>query len=193
MPPTQIINVHTHLHKSQDVDARVKLWRECGLVKVCVQVLTADPADSTYDNAGVLEWMRKYPDILLGFGYVELGPRPDPPEQVDRLKEHGFTGLKFIAPSEPYDQESQTRTSCPQILTDSPIAPKPQPNKKGNPERESMVSTDSHRLTQMGRKKGSGVKPKRHRAGMAPFLSSPHWVVLRSALLSVRICGNLWT
>jgi len=105
MPPAKIISVHTHLHKSQDVDARVKLWRECGLVKVCVQVLTADPADSTYDNAGVLEWMRKYPDLILVFGYVELGPRPDPPEQVDRLKEQGFTGLKFIAPSEPYGHE----------------------------------------------------------------------------------------
>jgi len=105
VPPTRIINVHTHLHKSQDIDARVKLWRECGLVKVCVQVLTANPAASTYDNAGVLAWMRKHPDIILGFGYVELGPRPDPPEAIDRLKEQGFAGLKFIAPSEPYDHE----------------------------------------------------------------------------------------
>lgn len=105
MSPSRIINVHTHLHKSQDVDARVKLWRECGLVKVCVQVLTSDPNAGSYDNAGVVQWMRKYPDLVLGFGYVELGPRVDPPEQVDRLKEQGFTGLKFIAPSEPYDHE----------------------------------------------------------------------------------------
>ena len=105
MPPTRIINVHTHLHKSQDVDARVKLWRECGLVKACVQVLTADPASESCDNAGVLAWMQRHPDIILGFGYVELGPVVDPPEAIDRLKDQGFTGLKFIAPSEPYDHE----------------------------------------------------------------------------------------
>ena len=105
MPPEKIINVHTHLHPHQDIDARVKLWRECGLVTVCVQTLTAGPSDQTCGNEAVLEWVRKYPDLIVGFGYVELGPDVDPPEQVERLKEQGFTGLKFIAPSEPYDHE----------------------------------------------------------------------------------------
>jgi hypothetical protein len=105
MPPDRIINVHTHIHKHQDIDARVKLWRGCGVVKVCVQAISIDAAEAIHGNEGVLQWMRKYPDIILGFGYVELGPKLDPPEQVGRLKEQGFTGLKFIAPSEPYDHE----------------------------------------------------------------------------------------
>jgi len=105
MPPQKIINVHTHIHKSQDIDARVKLWRECGLVKVCVQSLSATPDEEAYGNEGLRHWMGKHPDLILGFAYVELGPRLDPPEQVDRLKEQGFAGLKFIAPSEPYDHE----------------------------------------------------------------------------------------
>jgi len=136
MPPTTIINVHTHIHRHQDIDARVALWRASGVVKVCVQAAAppegrgwqfapwanCKPAAGTpilsrrqaasgrskaqsYDNEGVLEWMRRHPDIIVGFGYVELGPEVDPPEQIDRLKEQGFTGLKFIAPSEPYDHE----------------------------------------------------------------------------------------
>ena len=105
MTPTKIINVHTHLHKHQDIDARVKLWRACGVVKVCVQVLSSKRKPRTYDNEEVVHWMRKYPDIILGFGHIELGPGIDPPERVDELKEQGFTGLKFIGPSHPYDDE----------------------------------------------------------------------------------------
>jgi len=36
--PECIINVHTHIKKTRDIDARVKLWRECGCIKVCVLV-----------------------------------------------------------------------------------------------------------------------------------------------------------
>ncbi len=100
MPPTKIINVHTHIHPHQDIDARVKLWRECGVVKVCVQV-----SRRSHGNDALRQWMRKYPDIILGFGRISLEPPIDPPEQVDRLKEQGFTGLKFIGPSYPYDDE----------------------------------------------------------------------------------------
>jgi len=100
VPPTKIINVHTHIHPHQDIDERVKIWRECNVEKVCVQV-----SRRSHGNEALAEWMRKYPDIILGFGRVSLERPIDPPEQVDRLKEQGFTGLKFIGPAHPYDDE----------------------------------------------------------------------------------------
>ncbi|KKM67945.1 hypothetical protein LCGC14_1466030, partial [marine sediment metagenome] len=103
--PEKIINVHTHIHKSQDIDERVRLWRECGVVKVCVQVLATGEANSSYGNQGVLEWMRKYPDIILGFALPGLSWEVDGPEKVEQLKEQGFTGLKFIEPVYAYDDE----------------------------------------------------------------------------------------
>ena len=105
MKPDKIINVHTHIHPDQDIDARVKLWRECNVRKVCVQVAWLGDDEDHYDNDGVLEWMKKYPDIILGFAHVELGWEVDKPEKIDQLKEQGFTGLKFIKPVYNYDDE----------------------------------------------------------------------------------------
>ena len=103
--PQKIINVHTHIHKSQDIDERVRLWRECGVVKVCVQIeSTVDTAES-YGNEGAIQWMKKYPDIFLGFAYPDLSRRVSGPEKVDQFREQGFTGLKFIAPVYAYDDE----------------------------------------------------------------------------------------
>jgi len=46
MKPRYIINVHTHLHKGQDVSARVRLWRECNLRKVCIQCMPEYPPET---------------------------------------------------------------------------------------------------------------------------------------------------
>jgi len=103
--PERIINGHTHIHKSQDIDERVRLWRECGVVKVGVQIeSTVDTAES-YGNEGALQWMRKYPDIFLGFAHPDLSRSVSGPEKVEQFKEQGFTGLKFIAPVYAYDDE----------------------------------------------------------------------------------------
>ena len=103
--PTRLINVHTHIHKRQDIDARVRLWRECGCVKVCVHITAREKSDDRYTNEEVLPWMTKYPDIFLGFALPKLGWEVDGPEAVDRFREQGFTGLKFIGPSYAYDDE----------------------------------------------------------------------------------------
>ena len=105
MGPKRTINVHTHVHRNQDIDARVKLWEECGCIKVCVHVIKRRPDDGNYSNEELVPWMKKYPDILLGFALPELGLKVDGPDTVDRFKEQGFTGLKFIAPSYAYDDE----------------------------------------------------------------------------------------
>jgi len=99
MAPERIINVHTHIHTTQDVDARVKLWRECGCLRVCVH------STGTERNNFVAEYMRKYPDIICGFAWPGLGREVAPPERIDKLKEAGYTGLKFIGPSYAYDDD----------------------------------------------------------------------------------------
>lgn len=103
----RIINVHTHLHHSQDVDARVKHWRECDCIKVCVHVLVPDNQknDRTCSNEQLRGWMEKYPDIICGFAQPNLGYEVDVPDRIDAFKEQGFTGLKFIRSSYPYDDE----------------------------------------------------------------------------------------
>jgi len=105
MDKQPIINVHTHIHRSQNVDERVRLWRECGLVKVCVQSLSIDGNERTYGNDEIAQWMRKYPDLILGFALPKLSWDVDSADTIDRFKEQGFTGLKFIAPSYAYDDD----------------------------------------------------------------------------------------
>jgi predicted TIM-barrel fold metal-dependent hydrolase len=101
----RIVNVHTHVHRNQDIDERVRLWRECGCIKVCVHVTARHPGGTRVTNEELVPWMQKYGDILLGFALPKLGLEVDGPEVVDRFKEQGFTGLKFIGPSYPYDDE----------------------------------------------------------------------------------------
>ena len=103
MTHKRIINVHTHIRTKQDIDARVKLWRECGCVKVCVLAITY--GSGYYDNEGVRGWMKKHPDIIMGFAAPELGWKVAKPETVDEFKEQGFAGIKFIGPSYQYDDE----------------------------------------------------------------------------------------
>lgn len=103
--PDPIINLHAHIHTDQDIDARVRHWRECGVCKTCVQSLAWKPNEQTHDNDGVAAWMKKYPEMILGFACINLGWEPDGPEAVDRYHAQGFTGLKFIAPSYRYDDE----------------------------------------------------------------------------------------
>lgn len=107
MPPQRIINVHAHLHPHQDIDARVRLWRECGVEKACVMVLGSKARNQTYDNQAFLQLMKRHPDIIVGFAKVNLGAAKgnDAPEDVERYNEQGFTGLKLIGPSYPYDDE----------------------------------------------------------------------------------------
>ena len=86
MKTEKIVNVHTHIHKDQDIAARVKLWRECNVRKVCVQVGSTVDTDERYGNEGVLKWMRKYPDIILGFAHPDLGREMDKSETIDQFR-----------------------------------------------------------------------------------------------------------
>lgn len=103
-----IINIHSHIHTFTDVPARVKEWDASGCNRWCA---LADcrfwqPPYSTYlGNDGVLKWMKEFPDVIVGMGSVELGLYMNGPDDIDRLKDQGFSGLKFEMPSHPYDHD----------------------------------------------------------------------------------------
>jgi predicted TIM-barrel fold metal-dependent hydrolase len=105
MTPYKIINVHTHLRKTDNVDARIKFWRKCGCEKVCIHVTGRTSEDVRHNNTTILPYLKKHSDILLGFALPELGWKPGMSEDIDKFKENGFYGLKFIAPSYDYDDE----------------------------------------------------------------------------------------
>ena len=48
---------------------------------------------------------RRYPDLIVGFGYVALG-RGDTAKTVEKLHRQGFRGLKVIIPKKDYDDKS---------------------------------------------------------------------------------------
>jgi len=108
MIPGNIINIHSHIHTFTDVPARIKEWEASGCTRWCA---LADckfwqPPYSTYlGNEGVLKWMKEFPDIIVGMGSVELGLYMGTPDDIDRLKEQGFSGLKFEMPARAYDHD----------------------------------------------------------------------------------------
>jgi len=111
MVPRYVINVHAHLHQGQDVAARIRLWRACNLRKVCILCMPAPPgararADGYLTNEEFVPVLRAHGDILVGMGAVRMFAQYDGPERVDWLQEHGFTGLKCIAASRPYNHEA---------------------------------------------------------------------------------------
>jgi uncharacterized protein len=110
MDPKYIVNVHTHLRHGQDIAARVRLWRECNVRKVCILCSPEYPSDGPekfgYTNTEFLPLLREYGDVMVGMGALNLFETPDPPEKVDQLKDLGFTGLKAISSSRPYNHEA---------------------------------------------------------------------------------------
>ncbi|OGV82672.1 MAG: hypothetical protein A3K19_32525 [Lentisphaerae bacterium RIFOXYB12_FULL_65_16] len=104
----KLVNIHAHLHTTQDVSATVRQWTADGVVKTCVLAEPSFwmPPNSTYmGNADVLKWRREFPDAIVGMGAVELGQNMGCPDDIRRLKDEGFEGLKFDMPSHPYDHD----------------------------------------------------------------------------------------
>lgn len=102
----KIVNIHGHLRKNQNLDELVKEWEKEGVIKFCVLSLGKQwGKHGIFTNEDTKEAMEKYPDIIVGMGHIELGPEIDPPGKVEKLKEEGFSGLKFINPSFPYNDE----------------------------------------------------------------------------------------
>jgi len=107
--PKHIINIHGHLRHDQDIEARIRLWRECGVRRFCALALPhrngTRAREGYFSNEDMAPWLKRYPDILVGLGALDLYQRPDPPEVIDRLVEQGFSGLKFIEAAYPYSHD----------------------------------------------------------------------------------------
>ena len=108
MLPRKLVNIHTHLHVTQDIPASVREWEAAGCLKTCVLAEPSFwmPPNSSYmGNADVLKWMREFPNAIVGMGAVELGQDLGTPDDIRRLKDQGFQGLKFDMPSHPFDHD----------------------------------------------------------------------------------------
>jgi len=106
MADTPIIDMHHHIGRDPDyVDKLAATCDALGVVKICIMAIEPSSRLTSFgDNAAVQAAFEKYPDLICGFGHVQLGV--DGPEKVSELKDRGFTGLKFIVPPKPYHDES---------------------------------------------------------------------------------------
>lgn len=95
----EYVDIHIHLGYKSDVEKFVSVARQEGIA-LCTSALGPMFAHET--NEVVETLMRRYPDTIIGMGYVALG-RGDTPETVDDLKRRGFKGLKVIVPTKDYD------------------------------------------------------------------------------------------
>jgi predicted TIM-barrel fold metal-dependent hydrolase len=97
-----IIDCHHHLGSEPDYPE--KLISECTRLKidkVCLMGLPDYGGVST--NSQIKEAIKRYPDLLIGFAFTDLGTVV--PNDLNRFKEEGFRGLKFIYPPANYDDQ----------------------------------------------------------------------------------------
>lgn len=100
-PKYPLINVHSHLvHASGE--KRLEKAKEDGVVRFCCAAVGWLGCCS---NEEIIPLFKKYPDFLVGLGYVNLGPEMDSPDKIDWLKENGFEGLKMIFPLASYNDD----------------------------------------------------------------------------------------
>ena len=99
-----IIDAHAHLwSKPKDLD---KVAESGGIEQVWLMHISYYRASSLKDLASeqeMLEVARRYPGFFIPFGEIDFTKGP---EQIDRMKDAGFVGLKAIRPPKPYDDPS---------------------------------------------------------------------------------------
>lgn len=98
--------VDTHAHLIHDVDWHLmdEIAGEGVLKQAWIMhcPITSDGIRFA-DEDEVLMCAKRYPGVFVPFGFIDLRKGAD---EVERLKEKGFTGLKAICPPEPYDSEA---------------------------------------------------------------------------------------
>jgi uncharacterized protein len=95
------IDFHVHLDIGTDLDRVVKEARE---LECRLAISAIGPTFHALKNADVADAIQKYPDIVIGMGYVNLGK--DGPKKVKQLHKRGFRGLKMIVPASDYDDKA---------------------------------------------------------------------------------------
>lgn len=95
-----IIDAHAHLcRQPRNLESIVKSGRleQVWLMDVSGCELSTNPFAS---EAEILRAAEDFPGFFIPFGYLDLRRTPD---DIDRLKEKGFFGLKAYRPAKPYD------------------------------------------------------------------------------------------
>jgi len=87
--PTKVINCHAHPHKENEVEEKRALWDSLGYVRVC----------ECGNNTIVGEWVRRYPDYVIGLWRFDPERGSD---QIDEAASLGFKGCKVVNTPLPY-------------------------------------------------------------------------------------------
>ncbi len=95
----EYLDIHVHLDYEAEPAPFVEAARRLNLAAA---VSACGPMFAQPGNEAVEDAMRRYPETIIGMGYVALG-RGDGPETVEDLHRRGFRGLKMIAPTKDYD------------------------------------------------------------------------------------------
>jgi len=104
MAKRRIIDAHSHI--VPDVNALPNFERVCrklGIEKICFMGCEW-PGVTDLSNENVRKAMKRNPELVVGFGGINLWEEVDP-NRVDRLREEGFSGVKLIVPPLPYHAE----------------------------------------------------------------------------------------
>lgn len=98
-----ICDFHAHLYDEPDyANALVETAHTLSIDKVCIGGGQARYGIAC--NETVLERTSDYPDLFVPFAAVRLGR--DGPDDIARMSEQGFVGLRVIAPPAPYDDDA---------------------------------------------------------------------------------------
>jgi len=95
------LDIHVHLDIGTDVKQVVEGARK---LKCRLAMSALGPAFHMPGNEAVADAIQKYPDAVVGMGYVALGK--DKPGKVKELHRQGFRGLKVICPLKDYDDKA---------------------------------------------------------------------------------------
>ena len=95
--------IDTHAHLRCDIDWRVMdEIAESGLLKQAWLMHCPVPAHGYASEDEVLACAERYPGMYVPFGFIDFSKGTD---EVARLKDKGFVGLKAISPVRDYDAE----------------------------------------------------------------------------------------
>ncbi len=98
--PQAIIDMHQHVMSLEDVDALVERAGELGIRKIVLLGLFMLPGN----NDLVLAASKSYPELFIPFVGFEYGSMRS--GDLERCRDNGFKGVKFIAPDKAYNDPS---------------------------------------------------------------------------------------
>jgi len=100
MPERLIIDAHHHYQNVPNYpDLLAEEYARLGIARVCL--ISPGGPDGIERLA---EAVRRYPDLILGLAQFDWEHHS--PEDIDRFRDLGMAGVKFIRPPKPYHDES---------------------------------------------------------------------------------------